>query len=189
MINLFALSFLGSSFFAFTVGAIHWIRKDLPAVSSALSKYALGSYGRLLTAGIYSIGFAEILLSLGLAKSSGLGLGNIFLMLAGVGAIVVATFKIELPKKTFGGYLHDLGAEMQFLFFPFALLQLEALFFQDSLRIFTNTIAYSNLFLSLLISYLYVSKTTSLQKYFGAIQKSNILFMNVWVMVTSFLLV
>ena len=190
MLNLFLLSFAGSSFFAFTIGVLHLVRRDLDANSSALSKYALGRCGFLLTAGIYSIGLAEIILSVGLLNFRVFGLGNALLTFAGVGALIVATFKLELSKHSFRGYLHDFGAGVQFLSFPFALLYLKELFLYHPLYLFTEIVAICNLLLFILITYLlYFQKTKRQEKYFGVIQKTNILLMNLWVMVVSFLLI
>jgi hypothetical protein len=189
MFNLFVLSFVGSSFFLLSIGIIHLIRADLPAASAALSRYAIGPYGGLLTTGIYSIGLAEIFLSIGLVGSQNVSLGNVLLICAGISACMVATFHIEFPQKTFKGYLHDLGAGMQFLFFPFALLQLKNIFPHGPLYVFTELVVLGNFLLLLPIAYLYFTKATHQEEYFGLIQKTNIILMSVWVMVVSLLFI
>ena len=102
---------------------------------------------------------------------------------------MVATFKMELPRKSFRGYLHDLGAGVQFVFFPLSLFQLRILLLHTPLYVFTEVVALCNVLLLLPITYLYFTKTTHQADFFGIIQKTNIILMNTWVMVVSFMFI
>lgn len=185
MLSLYALSFVSSVLFAITFILVHFLRRDLNAIRFPLSKYVPGEKAYVLTAGLYLIGLAEILLAFGFQQQANI-FGQLLLIGAGLGAITVALFKIEEPKVSVYGYLHDFGAAMQFTLFPLALLFLSEIFIEGSLYSYTLFTSYLNFFLLTIILYLHVYRNSFREKYYGAVQKINMIFMNAWVVGVSF---
>jgi hypothetical protein len=138
-----------------------------------------------MSLGLYAIGLAEISLAVALATVFKLSPGTTLLAIAGAGAVLVATFKMEYPKKTYQGYIHVIGAGMQFVAFPLALLLLATHFTTSSLHSFTMIISSINGLLFLWIFYFTLTNTTHQVPYFGLIQKINILLMSLWVLTVS----
>ena len=186
MFNLFTLSFIGAVIFAMSSLTVHLLRSDLKTTKDVLSKYAVGSSGWLLTIGLYSMGFSQILMSFALMNVYGISLGFQTLGLAGIGIVLVAVFKIEFSKKkSIRGLLHNLGAGIQFLFFPISLLLLAETFENSTLLAFSNTIGSTTLLLCLIIAYIYFGRLTDNLEYFGGIQKLNVLLITIWMVLTS----
>lgn len=184
---MFAFAFIGSNLFFISIVLSHFLKLDLRFKKDALSKYALGTYGWVISIGLYSIGLVQIVLAFALVNAFGFSSGNMLLVLTGIGAMVVALCKMEHPRETFRGYVHIFGAGIQFLFFPFALLQLSGYFLGSTLYTLTLMICSLN-FLSVgFILFFFLTNTTHESRYFGLIQKTNIVSMNLWVVLVSFL--
>lgn len=189
MFNLFTLSFIGAVVLAISVLIIHILRKDLKTTRDALSKYAIGNNGWVLTLGLYSMGFAQILLSLALIKKYDMSLGFLLLGLAGVGILLVAFFKMELTKKkSVKGYLHDTGAIMEFFFFPVSLLLFNGVFENSNLSVTSIIIGYVALLFFIIITYFYLRRATYKTEYYGVIQKLNISFITIWMIFIPYVL-
>lgn len=167
----------------------HVVKTDLSFNKDALSKYALGENGWVISIGLFSIGYAQISLSYALSTSLGFNIGNTLLTCAGTGSIVVAYFKMELPVKTLRGHFHRIGVALQFATFPLAILSLSSLFLEPTLISLTSFVSVICFFSLLLILYFFVTAKTHKTKYFGLIQKTNILFMFSWVTLVSLLVI
>jgi hypothetical membrane protein len=105
---MFILASIESTVFFCLTFLSHVCNRDLRFKKDALSKYALGQHGWMMSLGLYAIGLAEISLARALAEAFDPSLGTTLLAIAGVGAILVAMFKMEYPKETFRGYVHAL---------------------------------------------------------------------------------
>lgn len=189
MFNLFTLSFIGAVIFVIFSLIVHLLRKDLKTTRDALSKYAIGHNGWLLTLGLYSMGFAQILLSLALIKTYDMSLGFLLLGLAGTGILLAAFFRMELAKKkSIKGYLHDIGAAMEFFFFPISLLLFNGVFENSNLSTISTIAGYITLLFFPIIIYLYLRRSTHKTEYSGTIQKLNIFLIMAWMIFTPYVL-
>jgi len=180
------LAFISSVFFLGTIVVSHCLKKDISFKKDALSKFALGRYGFVLSLGLYSIGLAEIVLAFILFTEFGSLLGTSSLAAAGVGSVMVAMFKMEQPKETLRGYLHVTGAVVQFFAFPLALILLADYVHGGLLYIFTLATCTLNIFLFSWIMIYVVAGTEHSVPFFGLIQKINIILMTAWVLLVSF---
>ena len=165
--------------------AVHLIRVDLSFSKDAMSKYGIGDKGWLLSIGFSSIGSAQIVLSVGLADFYIFSLGNALLIIAGIGAVVVSLFKMELPKTTMAGHIHTLGAAIQFTLFPFALVILNNIVSVTAPSFFTTVVYCMNFLLIAVMAAFVIAGKVHNSAYFGFIQKMNILLMSVWVLIIS----
>ncbi len=189
MFNIFTLSFIGATIFGIIAIIVHLLREDLVVSKNALSRYAIGKNGWILTLGFFSLAFSELLLSVALIKEYGISAGGILLGLAGVGILLLATFKMELTEnKTINGQIHNIGAGIEFLFFPISLLILSPIFENYNISIFSKIIGFITLILFFIIAFLHIKKLTNKINYFGIIQKSNIFFITFWLMYASYML-
>jgi hypothetical protein len=182
---MFFLASVLSLVFLAAFWAIHLIRSDLSFSKNPLSKYGIGEKSWLLAIGFLAIGFAQIVLSVGLTNFYVFSLGNMLLILAGAGAVVVSIFKMKLPKTNVAGHIHALGAVIQFSLFPFALVILNNIVPNDTLSFFTIAVCGINFLLIALMSAFVVVGKVHNSAYFGLIQKVNIIIMSVWVLVIS----
>lgn len=182
---MFFLASVLSLVFLTAFWAIHLIRSDLSFSKDPLSKYGIGDKSWLLSIGFLAIGFAQISLSVGLTNFYVFSLGNMLLIIAGIGAVVVSIFKMELLKTTVAGYIHALGAVIQFSLFPFALVILNNLVAEVTLSFFTIAVYCINFLLIAVMSAFVVARKVHNSAYFGLIQKVNILIMSGWVLVIS----
>jgi|GEM_PF-2085394 len=187
MVVLPLLSFVGSAFFLIVLITINILNRDLQFKKDALSKYAKGERGWLLTLGFYSIGMSQVLLSVILANVYTFSYGLLLLAVAGSGTLLVGGFKMEFPKESIRGYLHTLGAGMQFLFFPAALILMRDQFPSAITEKITLLVGSMTALFGVYIFYVFLKGTTHHLPYFGIIQKTNILLMTVWVVLISFL--
>lgn len=188
MLSLPTIAFAGSTFFLVTLFVVHFLKRDLQIIQYPLSNYALGKHGWLLSAGLYAIGIAQILLSLSISIVYSFNFGNVFLIGAGLGAIIVALFKMEYPKRTIRADLHNFGAGLQFLLFPLSLVLLSS-HFPTNLSMYTLVTGSINFILLIYIAHVFLKDTTHTTPYYGVVQKFNILCMTLWVYTVSGLFV
>lgn len=170
----------------------HIIKTDLDFIKHTLSYYALGDKGLVLTIGFYSIGLSQILISFLLVRNVSATRTNyaaVFLALAGVGTLLVATF----PKQPDTADLilrlpHIAGAIMQFLFFPAALLSLVKAIKKTTHRNYT---LYTGLFTAVMffvVLSLFILKSKINIPVFGLIEKIDILAITCWLIFISYVM-
>lgn len=125
-LSLAAIILLAAAFGA--VLALHFVRTDLDPVREVMSGYANGPYGDLMTFSFYALGVGTILLAFRLRRSTtrtwapiavsvALGLGGLFLILAGI-------FEVERPgvPDTIHETLHSDGAIAGFVLIVVAMV-------------------------------------------------------------------
>jgi hypothetical membrane protein len=181
-----------SVYFCISIIIAHVIRSDLDFFKHTLSYYALGDKGLVQTTGFYSIGLSQILISFVLVKNVAVTRAKyaaVFLALAGVGALLVATF----PKQPDTADIilrlpHIAGAIMQFLFFPTALLSLVKAIKKSNYRSYT---LYTGLFTAVMffvVLTLFILKHKINIPVFGLIEKIDILAVTCWLIFISYVM-
>ena len=178
---IFLLAFINSAVFLASIFLVHKLKPDLKFLPNALSKFALGKHGWILTIGLFAIGSAQILLAIGLAQISNLTLGHILLICAGIATYFIALYKMEYPRKTYRGRLHTISAGLQFTLFPLALLFLNLNFKDGGIYNYTAFTYTANFIFLFIIFIFFLRGNTHESRYFGAIQKTNIFLMSLWV--------
>lgn len=169
--SLFALYFLLAFFL------IQIINKQIDFKKFPLSYYALKKYGIIMTLGFFFIGFNQFLISW-LLFNQGYLIPSISLLLSGIGVCFVGTFKQE-NKNGEASKIHEIGAGMQFLFFPIGVI-IYSIFSKDyTLSLPIGIITFLFIFL---IYYGHSKYKNNQIKHFGIIQKSNILLINSWLL-------
>jgi len=184
------LAFICAIFFTLTILFAHIVTNDLNIASDTLSRYALDEHGVILVLGFYAIGLTQLLLAILLfSGSTKLGFDSICLALSGLGVIVVALFPTQLPPATVLERLpHIAGAVMQFLFFPLAALALSSKMSHTPRKTTTRLTGSVTGILFVIILVLFVSPSMKDFKYFGLIEKVDILVINFWLIFISFTL-
>jgi hypothetical protein len=176
IINLLSLIFVLNFLFVFIY--IHIVRKDLTFSKNVLSVYALGEKGYLVKLALILVGLSEIIIAINFLFNNNL-FSATFMIFAGVGAIICGLFNTNIKKLTISESIHRIGAGMQFVFLPLAILSL-FIFSEESLFFLIISII-SLLFLPVVVnSY----KRDRLGSY-GFIEKLNIIFINICLVVFS----
>ncbi|MDP4011206.1 MAG: DUF998 domain-containing protein [Candidatus Roizmanbacteria bacterium] len=169
--------------------SVHWFRKDLSAQKNALSEYALKEKGWILTIGLFSMGVSQVTLAIFLLYNLGLLYAGILFLIAGIGPIITAAFKTQpIKSKTFTGYMHDFGAGIEFIIFPFALLVIGSSTTNGYLQLVSFIFSFFIMLFSLIIIYIYLQGLTEKTTYWGVIQRINIYTITLWMLVSSYLL-
>lgn len=104
----------GIVYFFVAVVVLHFLRPEFNPVVHAVSNYAAGPYGYLMTAAFYALALSVFALALGLARSMVLTnrarLAVLLLNIASVGMIVMAIFPGDVhalhPPATITGVIH-----------------------------------------------------------------------------------
>lgn len=184
------LAFICAFFFTFTILFSHIVTENLSLLSNTLSRYALDQHGYILVLGFYAIGLTQLLLAILLFSGSKKpGVDSICLALSGLGVIVVALFPTQLPPATVLERLpHITGAIMQFLFFPLAALALSSKMSHRPRKTYTRLTGSITGILFVIILVLFVSPSMKDFRYFGLIEKVDILVINFWLIFISFTL-
>lgn len=190
MVALLAL--LCALFFTLTFILVHVITNNLPPLSSTLSLYALEEYGYILELGFYSIGLTQLLLAflffshIGAKQASFI---SSFLILSAAGAIAVAVFPTLPPPASIIERLpHILGAVSQFFFFPLAALLLSAHMTGSLTKAYTRLTGFITAFFFIIMLVLFFLPAMKNFTYFGLIEKTNILAINFWLILISYVL-
>lgn len=177
-----ATAFLCAVYFAMTVVLAHLLKPDLNLFSDALSLYALGDSGMLLTTGFYAIAINQGLLALLLLSydNNRHRIPAILLLLSAMGALLVAYFPTQAnPTDLISRLPHITGAIMQFLFFPLALI---SIIHSSTTRysIYTKVTAYLSLLLFCILLLIFFVPEFRDFAYFGILEKLNILIITSW---------
>jgi hypothetical protein len=175
LLNIFAFSF--GIYFLIALIIVHLLKKEFSFKKDPLSKYANGKWGILITIGLLVVGINQIILASNFLKLNYF-IPFLFLTLAGLGAMIAGIIKIS---ETNTPAAHKLGALMQFLFFPLALISY-SIFANEHL--FTLSIGLITLFLLPIICMNHLKKKKSAN--YGLIQKINILLINSWIIIIPY---
>jgi len=112
----------GIVYFVVAVLILHFLRPDYNPINHAVSNYAIGPYGYLMTAAFYALALSVFALALGLARSMVLTdqarVAVMLLNLASVGMIVMGIFPGDVhalhPPATITGVIHWTAAGVSF---------------------------------------------------------------------------
>ncbi len=158
-------------------------------MSSTLSWYAIGDSGYIINLGFYCFAVAEIACAALFVLNTRLSIisGPLFFWLAGIGALLVAIFPVQSPTAEVVSRLpHVLGAIMQFMFFPLALIGIKDCIQDGRLKRYTRLTAnVTAVLFVILLSLLFLRPVFEIA-FYGLMQKTNILFITSWMVVFSF---
>lgn len=112
----------GIVYFVVAVVVLHVLRPEYNPINHAVSNYAVGPYGYLMTAAFYALALSIFALALGLARSMVLTnrarLAVLLLNIASVGMIVMGIFPGDVhalhPPATITGVVHWTAAGVSF---------------------------------------------------------------------------
>jgi hypothetical protein len=185
---LSVFAFILVVFFIITAILIHFLKHNLDAAFYPLSLYAIGKYGGILIAGLLAIGLAEMLISLSLYhKNSVLSrVSAICLFIAGIGAMMVAVFKMDYTGiRTITGSFHLLGAAVQFVFFPAAVFLYSFNMKNRVMKSYSRITGAATFILLIAIAFILILEMTEEIGIYGLIQKTDILFISAWLLVAA----
>lgn len=179
--TLLILASILAFYFLLSIIIVHIIRKDLSVIKTPLSKYALGKKSIYLTLGFILIGCSEIIISNTLQNNT-LASQNLFL--AGLGVIIVGFIKMDnVNKKSLQNRTHNFGVILQFLCFPIAVFLLSLTVNNLLAKIYCLATSISTLVLFFFIFGLYKKYMKNEIRYYGLMQKANILLINLWLII------
>ena len=180
LISVIAL--IGVVWFVVASVYLQIIRTDLNVIRDALSLYAIGKSGFILETGFYSIGITQILIAYLLLKNKGVNKYSVIsLFLAGVGVIAVGVFPTHVePVDSLVKLPHIVGATMQFVFFPVALLVLLKDLSNSRFRRVTTLSGVITAVLFITIAVLFFVSSTIEINFFGLIEKLEIYVIDIW---------
>ena len=129
----------GIVYFVVAVLILHVLRPEYNPINHAVSNYAVGSYGYLMTAAFYTLALSVFALALGLARSIVLTnqarVALLFLNIASVGMIVMGIFPGDVhalhPPATITGVIHWTAAGASFASIMIAAFTLSRCFKTD----------------------------------------------------------
>ena len=118
---------------------LHFLRPEYNPINHAVSNYAVGSYGYLMTAAFYALALSVFALALNLFRSIALTnlsrVAILLLCLASSGMVVMGIFPGDAhalhPPATITGVVHWTAAGMSFLSIMVAAFLLSSLFKTD----------------------------------------------------------
>ncbi len=185
--SLSIIAFVCALWFTLSSVYLQIIRTDLDVVSDALSLYAIGASGFILETGFYSIGLTQILLASIFVKNKFSRKYSITaLFLAGVGVVIVGVIPTHIEPVDFIVKLpHVVGATMQFLFFPIAILLLYEKMHAGGLRYYTILTGVFTGLVFFMILVLFVISSNIDIRFFGLVEKVDIYAINFWLLVMS----
>jgi hypothetical protein len=181
--------FISSIIFLIDIFLIHLIRSDLDWVSTTLSWYAVGDNGYILAAGFCLFAGAEITCSVLLVLNARLPVfyGQLFFSAAGIGALLATVFPVQSPTVDLVLRLpHIMGAIMQFMFFPLALIGIYKYIQDGHIKRYTRlTATVTSVFFIILLTLLFLRPIYEIA-FYGLLQKIDILFITLWMIMFSF---
>lgn len=126
-------------YFFFVVAILHVLRTDYSPIRQAVSNYAVGQYGFLMTSGFFALSLGMFTLALGLTEDLMLTYRAIIAMrlfyAASVGLAIVGIFpgdvNVPHPPATITGYMHWIAAGISFLSIMIATFLLSYCFKKD----------------------------------------------------------
>jgi len=129
----------GIVYFIVAVVVLHFLRPEYNPINHAVSNYAVGPYGYLMTAAFYVLALSVFALALGLIGSIALTnlsrVAVLILCLASVGMVVMGVFPGDVhalhPPATITGVIHWTAAGISFLSIMIAAFLLSSFFKTD----------------------------------------------------------
>ena len=126
-------------YFVVAVVVLHFLRPEYNPINHAVSNYAVGTYGYLMTAAFYVLALSVFALALGLTRSIALTylsrVAVLVLCLASVGMVVMGIFPGDVhaqhPPATITGVIHWTAAGISFLSIMIAAFLLSSFFKMD----------------------------------------------------------
>jgi hypothetical membrane protein len=120
---LASLAVGGLLYFVLAVVSLHVLRSELNPLKRAVSNYAIGPFGLLMSSAFFTLALSEVALGLGLARSLApslrVCLSVLLLNLAGMGLVVIGIFPGDVtslhPPATTTAVIHWTGAALSFL--------------------------------------------------------------------------
>ena len=117
----FYLGLAGHGAFVLLIALLHFIRPDHNPISQALSEYANGPYGMLLSAALFALALGSNTIVLMLlqvsprSRNTQMGLG--LLMIWGIGVFLAGAFPLDPPdaERTLAGTIHVLSSMTAFV--------------------------------------------------------------------------
>ncbi len=187
--HISSLAFVAAVYFLVAFIVIHYLRNDLDFVVHALSIYALGKNGIIIESGFVTVGLSQLLVALLLFNNFRAGrlfAGGLFLVFAGSGALIVAFFPVQpLGAELASRLPHILGAILQFLFFPLALIMLGRYMVPGQMRSYTISTAYFTSVMFVVVFILFLLKQKMEIPVFGLLEKMDIIAITSWLVIVS----
>jgi hypothetical protein len=129
----------GIVYFVVAVVVLHFLRPEYNPINHAVSNYAVGSYGYLMTAAFYVLALSVYALALGLTRSIALTnlsrVAVLLLYLASIGMVVMGIYPGDVhalhPPATITGVIHWTAAGISFLSIMIAAFLLSSSFRTD----------------------------------------------------------
>ena len=129
----------GIVYFVVAVVVLHFLRPEYNPINHAVSNYAVGPFGYLMTAAFYVLALSVFALALGLTRSIALTnlsrVAVLILCLASVGMVVMGIFPGDVhalhPPATITGVIHWTAAGISFLSIMIAAFLLSSRFRTD----------------------------------------------------------
>lgn len=130
---------MGALYFVVAVAVLQPLRPELNPVTHAVSNYAVGPFGFLMTAAFFGLGFSAFALAIGVAHALAptwqAHISTELLRLTGIGLIVTGIFPGDTtsahPPGSTTSLIHWLAAGTSFLFFMVATFLLSSAFKSD----------------------------------------------------------
>jgi len=129
----------GIVYFVVTVVVLHFLRPEYNPINHAVSNYAVGPYGYLMTVAFYALALSVFSLAFGLTRSIALtNLSRVAVLLlcfASIGMVVMGIFPGDVhalhPPATITGVIHWTAAGLSFLSIMIAAFLLSSSFRTD----------------------------------------------------------
>jgi hypothetical protein len=117
------IALIGIVYFAVAVVVLHFLRPEYNPINHAVSNYAVGQYGYLMTAAFYALALSLLALVFGLIRSltftNQARVAILLLCLASAGMVVMGIFPGDVhalhPPATITGIIHWTAAGISFL--------------------------------------------------------------------------
>jgi hypothetical protein len=130
----------GVFYFIMAVVMLHPLRPDLNPITRAVSNYAAGSFGFLMTSAFFMLALSEFALAWGFARCLAPGrramAGIALVNLAGIGLLVTGLFQSDVnvprPPASASAVVHWSGAGVSFLSLMIAIFLLSGCFKRDA---------------------------------------------------------
>lgn len=112
---------VGSTYFALSVAALHFLRPEHDPTTQTISEYAVGPYGYLMIIAFFALGAASLSLSLGIgavrSPSRSSQVGVYLVAIWGAGILVAGIFPTDVTgsPSTPSGAIHDAASIVAFV--------------------------------------------------------------------------
>src|SRR5262245_50363817 len=135
--RLATLAIVGIGYFLVAVVTLHFLRPDYNPISRAVSQYAVGPYGFLMTSAFFGLSLGSLALVIGLfdgvSETGRSWIGLVLLGIWGVGIFIAGIFSTDLngAPQTISGQIHVMASVLSFFSLILAALLLSWRFKND----------------------------------------------------------